>query len=130
MSTLTRSYKYLLLACLPALVPLTTHAAFTCSPGIRNLLCKLTDIVSLATGILAALALLVFFWGLVKYIVKADDEKAKEQGKNIMIWGVIALFVMFSVFGIVKFLQTSLGINAGNNTAPSIPKVLFTPQTP
>ncbi len=91
------------------------------------LLCRSLDVVNLSTGILAALALLVFFWGLVKYIAKADDEKAKEAGKNTMIWGVVGLFVMFSVFGIVRFLQESFDINARNNSAPDIPEVLFTP---
>jgi hypothetical protein len=83
------------------------------------------DLVGLATGILAALALLVFFWGLVKYIAKADDPKEKEAGKNTMIWGVIALFVMFSVFGLVSFLQASFGIDATNNSAPAVPTVTY-----
>ncbi len=129
MITTFRRYQYAALLGLFAFIPFVTQAAGPafCRPGIRNLLCRSLDIVSLATGILAALALLVFFWGLVKYIAKADDEKAKEAGKNTMVWGVIGLFVMFSVFGIVKFLQDSFDINAGNNGAPDIPEVIFTP---
>ncbi len=100
--------------------PSFAHAAIDCTgvttiKDVQSFLCSFADIIGYATGILAGVALLVFFWGLVKYIVKADDEKAKEQGKNIMIWGVIALFVMFSVFGLVKFLQTTFG-TTGNNT--------------
>jgi hypothetical protein len=69
--------------------------------------------VTRLTGIVAAAALLVFFWGVLRYIAAAGDEKGKERGKTIMTWGVIALFVMFSVFGIVRFLQNSFGIGSG-----------------
>ncbi len=127
MITLFRRFHYVALAGLFAFMPFVSQAAFACTPGIRNFLCRFMDLIGLATGILAALALLVFFWGLVKYIAKADDEKAKAQGKSIMVWGVIALFVMFSVFGLVGFLQSSFGIDAGNNGAPNVPEVIFTP---
>ena len=108
-----------------AFAPSFAHAA-DCSSGqitnIQSFLCAFSGLISTATGILAALALLVFFWGLVKYIAKADDEKAKESGKNTMVWGIIALFVMFSVFGLVRFLQNSFGIDE-NRGAPPIPTI-------
>lgn len=127
MITSFRRFYYVAFVGLFAGVPFISQAAFACTPGIRNFLCRFMDLIGLATGILAALALLVFFWGLVKYIAKADDEKAKAAGKNTMIYGVIGLFVMFSVFGIVRFLQSSFGIDAGNNSAPDVPEVIFTP---
>ena len=56
-----------------------------------------------------ALAVVLFFWGIVKFI--AQDKK--EEGKTMMVWGVIALFVMFSVWGIISFMQKST-INTGS----------------
>ncbi len=110
---------------LVALTPSFAHAAINCSgvvtiTDIESFLCSFAGVISFTTGALGALALLVFFWGLVKYIAKADDEKAKEAGKNIMIWGVIALFVMFSVFGLVNFLQESFGTTADTITPPQL----------
>lgn len=77
--------------------------------------------VRLATGILAALALLVFIWGLVKYLFSAGNADSKGEGKSIMWWGVIALFVLFSVFGLVRFLQQSFGVT--DNTPLTPPQV-------
>jgi hypothetical protein len=56
----------------------------------------------------SGLALIFFFWGLARLIFSAGDEKGREDGKKIMLWGIIALFIMFSVWGIVQLLQRSL----------------------
>lgn len=65
------------------------------------------------------LALLFFFWGVVKYIRSAGNEK--EEGKKIMIWGVVALFVMSSVWGLVSFIQNELLVDKGTQgTIPTI----------
>jgi uncharacterized membrane protein YgcG len=60
------------------------------------------------------LALLFFFWGVAKYIWSASPGN-KEEAKTIMIWGVVALFVMSSVWGLVRFLQTELNIDQTTN---------------
>jgi hypothetical protein len=78
-------------------------------------------LVSLATPIIAALALLFFFWGLAQYILSVGDEEKKSQGRSIMIWGIIALFVMVSVWGITTMIADTFGIQ---NPAITIPEVL------
>lgn len=58
------------------------------------------------------LAIIYFFWGLIKYIQSAGDPKAAGEGKSIMIYGVIAIAVMVSIYGLVAWLQVVFGINA------------------
>ena len=99
------------------LFPLVSYAAFG---GIETFIKDIGKLVQTLTVIMAGLALLVFFWGLVKFIAKAGDESAKEEGRRLMIWGVIALFVMVSVWGIILFIQTNLGIFGGGT--PPIPQ--------
>ena len=58
-----------------------------------------------------ALSLLYFFWGVAKYIrTGAGSDKAAEEGKRVMIWGIVGLFVAFSVWGIISFIQSELSI--------------------
>lgn len=61
--------------------------------------------------LIVALALFLFFWGLVKFIWNSGDESSIKQGRDLMIWGVVVLFVMVSVFGILSLLSNSFGIN-------------------
>lgn len=59
-----------------------------------------------------SLTLLYFFWGIFKYIKEgANSDKAVEDGRRIMLWGVVGIFVAFSIWGIISFIQSELNID-------------------
>ncbi len=64
------------------------------------------------------LALLFFFWGLAKFILNSGDEKARDTGKNVMLWGIVTLFVLVSIWGIITFFSDSFGISRGGSCPP------------
>ncbi len=99
--------------------PLTSFAALE---NIQNLATDVGGIINTLIPIIFALALLVFFWGLVKYMFAGEHEK--EQAKKTMLWGIVALFVMAAVWGLVRFLGSALGINeeAAPPVSPLIPQ--------
>jgi hypothetical protein len=60
--------------------------------------------------VIIAFAVIAFFWGMLKFMRSlSGDTKGIESGKSFMIWGLIALFVLFSVWGILGLLSTSAG---------------------
>lgn len=88
--------------------------------NIEGLIRSLGDIVDLALPIVVALALLAFFYGLAKLIWGGAEAVA--EGKTLMIWGVVALFVMVSVWGLVKFIGNAFGIDQGGSVEiPTVP---------
>lgn len=72
-------------------------------------------IIDLLIPMAFALAIIYFFYGVAKYIGKAGDPKEAAAGKSIMIYGVIAIAVMASLYGIIAYLQNTVGVT-GNNT--------------
>ncbi|MBP9771526.1 MAG: hypothetical protein KBD16_01215 [Candidatus Pacebacteria bacterium] len=76
--------------------------------NLGELIKMFTSLVNPLIGLLTGLALLFFIWGIVQYILYAGDEKKKKSGKDTMVYGVIALFVLFSFWGIVRFLSESI----------------------
>ena len=77
-----------------------------------DLIHSLGGLINTSIAVVIAIALLGFFWGLVKFIFRVGgDEKAVDDGKRIMKWGLLALFVMVSVWGIVRFLEEALFLN-------------------
>ena len=111
------------LAFVAMLLPFVASAQCRGGNDFCTILSDLRYIINLSIGILSSLALLVFIWGIVKYIASAGNEDAKEEGKRIMIGGVIALFVLFSVFGLVRFLQRSFGVYESTTVKP--PRIDF-----
>lgn len=57
------------------------------------------------------LALCVFVYGVFEFIRGADNEDARKKGQSHMIWGVIGLFIMVSVFAIIRLLLNTFGID-------------------
>lgn len=60
--------------------------------------------------LLLAIAVLAFIWGIIILVMNPDSEDKKNQGKKFMLWGIIALFVIISVWGLVAVLTNTLGI--------------------
>lgn len=75
--------------------------------GFDDIIRAAGSLIYQAVWVLVAAALLVFLWGLVRFIMNLGSEGKAEEGKNMMVWGVIALFVMFSIAGIIKVLQVA-----------------------
>jgi hypothetical protein len=65
-------------------------------------------VVELAIPVVVGLAFLSYVWGITKFIFKAGDAAAHKEGRNLLIWGTVALFVLFSLWGILRFLHNEL----------------------
>ena len=90
---------------------------------VNSVINQVQDILNLVIPILITLAVIYFFWGLANYILGAGDEGKREEGRNIMIWGIIALFVMVSVWGLIGLIGSTFGITPGQSGAGYIPRV-------
>jgi hypothetical protein len=99
--------------------PVVTFAANT---GLRNLVSELGGLIQALIPIVIGLGVLIFVWGVLQYVL-TDEESGKEKGRMFMLWGIIALFVMVSVWGLVNILRETLMLNNATPSAPGIPKV-------
>ena len=94
-------------------VPLTIYAQnFT---YIYTFLDSVATVLFLLLPVLIGLALVVFVWGLVVFIAKADNEQERDAGKQKMVWGIIGLFVLVSIWGIILLLQNIVGVEGTPN---------------
>lgn len=93
---------------------------------LGEFLCVILQLVNTALPVLVGLAVLVFFWGLVQYVFSLGsegDEKKQKQGRTLMIWGIIAFFVMLSLFGIIEIARQTFGFADPRNQQPNVPQI-------
>ena len=70
------------------------------------------DLIGVVGGLLNSLAPLIigiafiyFIWGIVQYVTAGGEEDQQTKARQTMIYGIIALFVMTSVWGLVNLLS-------------------------
>ena len=104
-----------------AVMPLMAFAQLEGSDGIGGLAQSIIDFINQTlVPLVFALALIVFIWGLFQsFILGGTDPEAREKGKGLMLWGIVAFFVMVSVWGLVNILTGSLNLD-GSVTLPEV----------
>lgn len=96
------------------------------APSVVYGISNLGDLINFVTDsilmsiikLIGALAILFFLWGVMKFIRDADNPAKREEGRQFIIWGIIGLFVMVSVFGLVRILENTFQLPV-NNTSNS-----------
>jgi hypothetical protein len=91
--------------------------AFAFAASLFDTLAVVNTFLNALIGLFITLAIVVFFWGLIKYLFNAGEEKA--AGLQTMMYGVIAIFVMVSIWVIIRLLQNTFNVQS---TDPIIPK--------
>jgi hypothetical protein len=92
--------------------------------ALISLLNLAQDIISRLVPFAVTLAVLAFFWFLIKFIWKGgQDPEAKTSSLKGMGFSVLALFVMVSIWGIIGLLGSIVGVNQGGNIPiPGVPR--------
>ena len=67
-----------------------------------------TNILEPLVWILAGAATIYFLWGVFEFIRDYDNPEARGKGAQHMLWGVIGMFIMFSVFGIMNLIGETI----------------------
>lgn len=59
-------------------------------------------------------AFVVFIWGVAEFIRNANNPEGRKKGQDHMIWGVLGIVIMVSVFGIINLLINTFGLSKSN----------------
>ncbi len=90
--------------------------------GIFALLNQANQLINQVIPFIIALTVLVFLWGVFKFVISGADGEARKEAQGYMIWGIIALFVMVSVWGLVNILVRSFNLDVAAPPGPQMPR--------
>lgn len=107
------------------LMPLVAFAQST-PRTFSGLVYMLISFINPMAAILVSLALLIFFWGIVQYIYSGGSE-GHEHGRQLMVWGIVALFVLVSIWGLARILTTTFFGGSATMGTTGVPSSSLTP---
>ena len=93
-------------------------STMTIVPFLNNLnQLVLNPIILLLFGV----SFIYFIYGVIKFLSSdAGDKGGKRlEARNSILWGIVGMLIMFSVYGIIRFVLDTFGIS------PSDPSVGF-----
>ena len=106
------------------LLPVFTFAATSGGfDNIDNALTTISGYISKLIPFIIGLAALIFIFGLIQFVTSGGDEEKRKEARNTIIWGIIIIFVMTSVWGLVSLLQNTFGLDSTTASQINIPGV-------
>ena len=80
------------------------------APGdLSGLMNRFIDIIGVAVKLLMSLAVFAFLYGLTVFMWKGQESEAeRSNAKSYMTFGIISLFVMVSLWGLVGVLSKTI----------------------
>lgn len=92
--------------------------------NLNELLNKINSVIlNPLLGLLFAVAFLMFIWGIFQFIGSAATDDGREKGKKNIMWGIVGMFIMIAVYGIIKVITGTFGITP--DAATGLPGSFF-----
>jgi hypothetical protein len=70
--------------------------------------------------VLFGFASIIFIWGIIEFIRDSESDNGRAKGKRNMIWGIVGMVIMVSVFGIINIIEGTIGVPQQSN-GPFLP---------
>lgn len=78
----------------------------------NSLTTKFTGIGNTIVGILIAVAVIYIVYNALMFIINAGGDDRKKY-QNAILWGIVGLFVILSIWGLVAILTNTFGTTTG-----------------
>ena len=92
--------------------------------NVNDVSTRFTSILNTGIQILIALAVVWIILNVVRYLIAGGDSETRKKGGLAILWGVVGLFVILSIWGLVSVLRNSFGTTDTSSTAiPQLPAV-------
>jgi len=110
---MSMNFKYKYRTFLPILVAvllMPTSIVFAAPQNFKDLVYQIVDFINSGIVILFSLAVVYFFWSVVRNLLGSGEQNSEQKQKlqQTIIWGLIIIFVMVSIWGIIQILQNTL----------------------
>lgn len=82
---------------------------------------SINNIINALIPLIIGIAVLLFLIGVLQYVTAGGDEEKRAAARGMIIFGIIALFVMVTVWGFVRILANTFFSGTDYTIAPGAP---------
>ena len=124
-----KNFNKFLIAGSSFLVAVPAFAATVCTTGAQIqdlqsfLSCFILENMKKIVPVLILVALVIFLSGVVRFVTSGDNEEKRQAGRQVMVYGIIILFVMISTWGIVGLISGSFFPGTSISLPDALPKL-------
>ena len=99
------------------LLPTVTFAA--AAGTFSQLVTGFVSYLNYGAVVLISLAIVIYFLGISQNLIKVNSGEASTNLRSYIMWGLIGIFFMVSIWGIVQLVQNTLFGNSAGSSAYS-----------
>lgn len=86
----------------------------------RTIVLSLVNVMQgMIVPILIGVGVVIFMTNIIRYVVNADNPEMRRKSREYMLYSFIALFLIFSVWGVIAILRETVGVQ---NPLPLFPE--------
>ena len=108
--------KKILAIVLASASPVMALAQYNPSQGITGLFTLAGNLLKMALPLIISLAVVWFIYNVFRFVIASSSDEEKAKAKTQMVWGIVAIFVMVSIWGLVAILQSTFGTSGVTTT--------------
>lgn len=83
----------------------------------------ITGVIKPLSVLAFAVALVLFLWGLVRYLGTIEKDEGRKSARSFMLWGIVIMAVMVSVWGLVNVAVSTFFPSGTDLSKPTLPTV-------
>ena len=92
---------------------------------ISGFLDQVRGVIDAIVPFIIGLAVFVVIWGILRYVTHAADEEKRAEARQYIIYGIIGVFFMLSIWGFVNILYNTFDLdrNISPGQIPEVPQL-------
>jgi heme/copper-type cytochrome/quinol oxidase subunit 4 len=103
----------------PSLAFAQNTGSLTTITNVNGVATKLTSLGNIALYLLTALAVIFIVWNVVRYLIMGSGEEGRGKAGLNILWGIIGLFVIVSIWGLVNILTGTFATTPTDQPIPN-----------
>lgn len=97
----------------------TTGGKLNAINNVNDLGVKAADIINTVTYLLVAVAVIFIVWNVVRYLILPSGAEGKAAVGGNILWGIVGLFIIVSIWGLVNILTNTFATNGTKQPIPN-----------